>query len=1295
MAFGAVSGRFPDEIVERFDIVGFDPRGVGHSEPDFACGEPGEQRALLKSIDGYIDTPEEIAAGEAAANLCIETMGPVGGLLHSAYVANDMDEIRQALGADQISYYGVSYGSRLGLWYATLFPDSVRAMVVDGATNFKIDQTLSQQELVAAEIEGDIAPYAIQLEQALAACADPECPIYNDGDPVGYFRQTAAKMGGTSQSGVKLSLNSQHNWPKLWQGLFELNENDDSSILYEFVAPYLSAGLAGGTTGSINRHINCLDQWALRPQLDRAARLDQPQILDATVAEMLPLWALVRSSSSPRACPFYDQFAPEPFAGPLDGSGVPILVVGNRSDPATPFSESVKFAGETVRNGYLVGADHFKHGVYPGNRCVVNHVHRALIDGVYPSARQVFCEREDEAAKTPTPTAGERIDWTPCGSLECGSILVPADYRDPAAGSINIAVNVHRATAPDQRIGYLLVNPGGPGGSGLEMAFFSTLGAFSDEIIERFDIVGFDPRGVGLSDLLVILSDKVGGFDLNALVGGGSGPEFACGGLGEQLALLNAIEGPVDSPEETAAGEAAANLCVETMGPVGGLLHTEYVANDMDEIRKALGAEQISYYGGSYGSTVGVWYATLFPDSVRAMVVDGADNPVDQAANQQERVAEQLEEIEAMEALLEKALTACADPECPIYNDGDPVGYYLRAAQKLGLVNAAADNHPQAGLFGLVSNLYSEEQWPDLWQGLFELNENDDPALLLESAKFQWLGGEFGEARLADHVNCLDAWVLHPEVDRASQLDDSVVTEALVEEQLPLITAANPFSVGACPFYDQFAPQPLEEPLDGGGVPILVVGNRSDPATPFSESEELATETLSNGYLVETTHYTHVVYPQNECVNEHVDRALIDGELPSERRVFCEEDRTFAPAAEPETAATDEQIEWTPCGKLECGSIQVPADYRDPEAGSIRIAVNVHRATSPDKRIGYLLVNPGGPGSSGVELAFGALSWYFTDEIVERFDIVGFDPRGVGVSDKLVAVFDKAGLDFHAMVGGGSEPEFACGGPGEQLALQASIDGDVDTPEEIAVGEAAANLCIDSMGPVGFRLHSEYVARDMDEIRQALGAEQISYLGFSYGSELGVWYATLFPDSVRAMAVDGARNPFPTDPGEDEADGEDKADKASPKLATIWAVALEAALTACADPECPIYNDGDPVGYFRQAIAKMGLVNAAAKHPKAGHRGVYRAARDETGWPRTCGRACLNSTRTTTRLFCSSTPGKSDTSGNPAQTSIATSIAWTNGSWTRKDRWRATRDGWTAPIEMLTVLRNRMTGITV
>ena len=98
----------------------------------------------------------------------------------------------------------------------------------------------------------------------------------------------------------------------------------------------------------------------------------------------------------------------------------------------------------------------------------------------------------------------------------------------------------------------------------------------------------------------------------------------------------------------------------------------------------------------------------------------------------------------------------------------------------------------------------------------------------------------------------------------------------------------SPSAPSACPFYDQFAPDPYEGSFDGGGVPILVIGNHGDPATPFGESEELATETLANGYLVETSHASHVVYPNNECVNGHVHRALLDGVYPAGRRVVCE-----------------------------------------------------------------------------------------------------------------------------------------------------------------------------------------------------------------------------------------------------------------------------------------------------------------------------------------------------------------------------------------------------------------------
>ena len=519
------------------------------------------------------------------------------------------------------------------------------------------------------------------------------------------------------------------------------------------------------------------------------------------------------------------------------------------------------------------------------------------------------------ACDGPQPAAtGEQIDWVKCGELECGSIQVPADYRDPDAGSIRIAVNMRRATAPEKRIGYLLVNPGGPGGSGLAMAFNVTEGRkFTDEIVERFDIVGFDPRGVGLWDELVAALDKAG-VDLNAVVRGGSQPEFACGDHGEQIALLASIDGDIDNPEEIALGEAAANLCIESMRPVGGLLHTAYVARDMDEIRKALGAEQVSYYGKSYGSTVGVWYATLFPESVRTMAVDGASNrfPSDQ---------EEEAKPSANAVQLEAALTACADPQCPIYNDGDPIGYFRQAAAKLHLVNAAVNNYPRAAHHGVASTLRNEESWPDLWQGLFELNENDDPSILLKYARqrtaVQYLG-----ANPPIHVSCLDSWVTDPEglmdrytrlldranrnADRAPQQDDGndgISANATVAEILELIDIPIP---NVCPFYHQFAPEPVEGPHDGGGLPILVVGNHDDPATSFSESEELATEILSNGYLVETAHYKHVAYPQNQCVNDHIHRALIDGVYPSARRVFCEEDRTFTPTpkAEPEPAAT-------------------------------------------------------------------------------------------------------------------------------------------------------------------------------------------------------------------------------------------------------------------------------------------------------------------------------------------------------------------------------------------------------
>ena len=188
----------------------------------------------------------------------------------------------------------------------------------------------------------------------------------------------------------------------------------------------------------------------------------------------------------------------------------------------------------------------------------------------------------------------------------------------------------------------------------------------------------------------------------------------------------------------------------------------------------------------------------------------------------------------------------------------------------------------------MISALYSEEDWPCRRPGQFELNENDDPSILLEFARIN-LGPEPGAVSFAGHVNCLDGWVLHPELNRATLLEDYSTVYGIIEEMFPLLAVMAPSLADECPFYDQFAPGPLEGPLDGGGVPILVIGNHSDPVTSFSESEELVTETLSNGYLLETSHFKHTVYPENNCVNDHVHRVLNDGVYPSERRLFCEE----------------------------------------------------------------------------------------------------------------------------------------------------------------------------------------------------------------------------------------------------------------------------------------------------------------------------------------------------------------------------------------------------------------------
>lgn len=205
------------------------------------------------------------------------------------------------------------------------------------------------------------------------------------------------------------------------------------------------------------------------------------------------------------------------------------------------------------------------------------------------------------------------------------------------------------------------------------------------------------------------------------------------------------------------------------------------------------------------------------------------------------------------------------------------------------------------------------------------------------------------------------------------------------------------------------------------------------------------------------------------------------------------------------------KLRWSPCyadvgPRFECAVAQVPLDYSAPRRGTIAIALTRLPATDPGRRIGSLFLNPGGPGGSGVDFVLGAGPSLYTDEVRARFDLVGFDPRGIMRSTPLRC--------FQSMDEWPQYPPIA-------FPL---------TPEEeqawIATERAVDRACRLRGGPIRDHMSTANVARDMEVMRQLVGDDKLSYAGFSYGSYLGVTYANLFPGKVRALVVDGVLDPI-------------------------------------------------------------------------------------------------------------------------------------------------------------------------
>jgi pimeloyl-ACP methyl ester carboxylesterase len=454
--------------------------------------------------------------------------------------------------------------------------------------------------------------------------------------------------------------------------------------------------------------------------------------------------------------------------------------------------------------------------------------------------------------------------WSDCqGGFQCATVKVPLNYTRPGAGSLKIAMIRLPAKNKSQRIGSLVTNPGGPGGSGIE--FLRNAGnSFTPALRNRFDLVGFDPRGVGASDRVHCLDPK----QLDRFFATDLSPD----NKGEIDALV-------------AEGKEFAGGCRAKSARLLPHIGTLNAARDIDVLRAALGDEQLSYLGISYGTYLGAFYAQQFPAKVRAMVLDGAVDP--------KLTAEQtnLEQAKGFETALRSFAADCVKQAgCPLGTDADravgKVSELLARTDKTPLSNALGDGRkigePLVAT-GIAAALYAKEYWPSLRLALSRAIKDNDGTLLLKLADLLTERKEDGtysslmEANMA--VNCVDK----------PFPADAAAYEKIADDSTEAAPRFGPFVVWGsipCAYWPNKTTEQPHAVTAPGAKPILVIGTTRDPATPYSWAQGLASG-LKSGVLLSLDGDGHAAFLQgNRCIGQAVDRYLVD-ESPPKDGTMC------------------------------------------------------------------------------------------------------------------------------------------------------------------------------------------------------------------------------------------------------------------------------------------------------------------------------------------------------------------------------------------------------------------------
>jgi pimeloyl-ACP methyl ester carboxylesterase len=447
----------------------------------------------------------------------------------------------------------------------------------------------------------------------------------------------------------------------------------------------------------------------------------------------------------------------------------------------------------------------------------------------------------------------QTLDWSDCNDgFECSSFNVPTDYFNPSAGAMQIAVIRKLATGTAQ--GSLILNPGGPGGSGIEYVTYVDY-VVSDTLRENFDIVGFDPRGVGQSSPVECLNDAQ---------------------TEEYIAMDASPDNQTEVDQSVAMSELFAKSCALNSPDTYAFVDTVSATRDIDILRALLGDEKLNWLGKSYGTFLGATYADLFPDKVGRMLLDGAIDPT--------LTNEQLSYGQAMgfELALNRFVDDCATKnDCPLSANGaagvSEISEFLNTLDANPVTLDDGRLFTQAmGTLGVIGSLYDKQYgWPELRTNL-DLAFNGDYSGLATSVDFYTSRNSDGTYKDNSNdaiaaVSCLDR------PDRAS-VEKTIALAAEWKLSAPNFGEYLAWSNVGCSYWQTAATGSPREIVAPGTPTILVVGTVNDPATPYQWAQALASQ-LSSGVLLTLDGDGHTAYYQgSKCIDQVVDNYFLTGE---------------------------------------------------------------------------------------------------------------------------------------------------------------------------------------------------------------------------------------------------------------------------------------------------------------------------------------------------------------------------------------------------------------------------------